>query len=256
MLFSRKKIPSTENPNLGGSEFLSPREKILASPVTQDSSALIKFEQVSFDQQIQKLNCEIKPGAWVLLYGDDTLTKALFCDLSFGFVQPTEGIISPVLSSSQLSFLGNAHTTYGATLFDHLFSGVRERSRILMEYVISQIFSQNLRERLLEPQSFVPKNNGVLDLKSLSEKDLLEIAEANVLLQNRQAVIVDMSASFYKKAIAQGFKHSELFLNSGKTVFWMIDESSPAKDLPWMTKREVPQLNFYFGTEAQLRNIN
>ncbi|MGZ3713183.1 MAG: hypothetical protein ACXVBE_15575, partial [Bdellovibrionota bacterium] len=61
----------------------------------------------------------------------------------------------------------------------------------------------------------------------LDERDFLEIAEANVLLQRRKAAVIDTTSDFYQIALEQGFRHSDIFLGSGKTIIWIIDEAHP-----------------------------
>jgi hypothetical protein len=84
---------------------------------------------------------------------------------------------------------------------DHLTSGVRQRSRDALESVAKEVFGTNLRkftskETILRTLDDVP----IREL-ALTEKDLMEIAESNTILQNRDAVIIDTSSTFYQLAL-------------------------------------------------------
>lgn len=194
-----------------------------ASPET----GLIRFENVSLPPAIQDLSLEIPLGSWVILYGDDDFAKALFCDLCFTYIQPEQGKVHPCLKGSDVSFLGRSNTTYGQTLTDHLSCGVKENSRELMAYTVEHVLSKRFR-RHLDPKSSLEFAGGkrAPDVE-LDERDFLEIAEANVLLQRRKAAVIDTTSDFYQVALEQGFRHSEVFLKSGKTIIWIIDEEHP-----------------------------
>lgn len=224
----------------------------------KQSDLAVRLSDVTLGSQIRNLSYEIKKGTWILLMGPDSLTKALFCDLCFGFVKPERGHVEPRFSGADVSFLGRPNSTYGTSLLDHLTSGVRQRSRESLENVAKNVFGPTLL-KLTAPNTILRTicDAPVKDL-ALIERDYLEIAEANAILQNRAAVIIDTSSDFYQKALEQGFRHSQLFLKSGKTIFWLMsDEFSTDQTLaPWSYKHAVPQLSLYFSSEALLKNIN
>ena len=92
----------------------------------------------------------------------------------------------------------------------------------------------------------------------LSERDFLEIGEANVLLQKRPSVVIDTTSDFYLQALAQGFRHSDGFLNSGKTIFWIVDSSIcvRAQDRVWDAHDGVSKLNLFFSQEPRSAGMN
>lgn len=188
---------------------------------------LIRFEKVSLAPAIQDLSLEIPLGSWVILYGDDDFAKALFCDLCFTYIHPESGKVHPCLKGSDVSFLGRSNNTYGITLTDHLSCGVKENSRELMAYAAEHVLSKRFR-RHLKPKSLLEfAENKRASEVDLDERDFLEIAEANVLLQKRKAAVIDTTSDFYQIALEQGFRHSEVFLQSGKTIIWIVDEDHP-----------------------------
>lgn len=260
MLFGWKKTAAAKSDakQNGLVPLLAPNYSKELSRSQEPERPAVRFENVSLGTQIQNLNYEIPSGAWLLLMGPDSLTKALFCDLSFGFVKPQNGQVEPLFQGSDVSFLGRSNTTYGVSLLDHLTSGVKERSRGLLEFVVEKVFGPNLR-KLLDTSSLLrtKEDQALLDL-NLNERDFLELAEANLLLQNRPAVIIDASSDFYRTALEQGFRHSELLLRSGKTFFWIVDDSFPLDKgvAPWLLHKDIPQLSLYFAPEALLKHIN
>lgn len=223
-------------------------------------TGLIRFDRVSLPPAIQELSLEISLGSWVILYGDDDFAKALFCDLCFTYIQPESGRVHPCLKGSDVSFLGRSNNTYGRTLTDHLSCGVRENSRELMEYAVENVLSARFR-RHLDAKSVLEFADGKKAPEvELDERDFLEIAEANVLLQRRKAAVIDTTSDFYQIALEQGFRHSDLFLNAGKTIIWIIDENHP---LPldayyWNNERyrAVPKNSLSFPLGSRAGHIN
>lgn len=190
-------------------------------------AGLIRFENVTLPPAIQDLSLEIPLGSWTMLYGDDDFAKALFCDLCFSYIQPESGRVHPCLKGGDVSFIGRSNTTYGNTLTDHLSCGVKENSRELMEFTVAKVLSKRM-QRHLNPKMLLEFAQGkkAHDL-DLDERDFLEIAEANVLLQRRKAAVIDTTSDFYQIALEQGFRHSQVFLESGKTLLWLIDDKHP-----------------------------
>ncbi len=192
----------------------------------ENQNNLIRFDRVSLPPTIHELSLQILPDTWVLLYGDDDFAKALFCDLCFSYILPEKGSVSPYLRGSDVSFLGRSNTTYGKTLVEHLCYGVGEKTRALMEFAVKHALSDRFHRHL---------NAGTLEFKShreadeleLDERDLMEIAEANLLLQRRKAAVIDTTSDFYQIALEQGFRHSEVFLKSGKILIWIIHDKLP-----------------------------
>lgn len=192
-----------------------------------DATGNIRFENVSLPPSIQDLSLEIPLASWVVLYGEDDFAKALFCDLCFSYILPESGRVHPVLKGGDVSFLGRSNTTYGRTLVDHLSCGVRENAKELLQFVAKNVLSERFR-RHTAPNSPLEFAQGKKAQElELDERDYFEIAEANLLLQNRRAAVIDTTSDFYQIAIEQGFRHSEAFLNSGKTLIWIVDEKHP-----------------------------
>lgn len=206
------------------------RRKAAAAQLFTDPNSengLIRFENVSLPPAIQDLSLEIPVGSWVILYGDDDFAKALFCDLCFTYIQPESGKVHPCLKGSDVSFLGRSNNTYGRTLTDHLGCGVKDNSRELMTFTVENVLSKRFR-RHLDPKSPLEFAGGRKAPEvELDERDYLEVAEANVMLQRRKAAVIDTTSDFYQVALEQGFRHSETFLKSGKTITWIIDEAHP-----------------------------
>ena len=206
-------------------EWAEPLRKLRFFPEDQ-ANGMIRFDQVSLPPTIHGLSLQIQPGAWVLLYGDDDFAKALFCDLCFSYILPEQGSVAPCLRGSDVSFMGRSNTTYGRTLVDHLGCGVREKTRELMEFTVKHVLSERFR-RLLSANSLEFANGRSSHEVELDERDFMEIAEANVLLQRRKAAVIDTTSDFYQIALEQGFRHSDVFLNSGKTLIWIIHDKQP-----------------------------
>ncbi len=222
------------------------------------SGTAIALHQVFLGSTIQNLNATIERGSWVLLKGPHEFAKALFCDLCFRFIKPESGEVSPSMGGNEVSFLGRSNSTYGASLLDHLTCATPENPRELMELVVRTVFGPTL-QGLLHPDSPLKlKNEELLVDMDLSERDYLEIAEANFLLQRRPAVVMDTTSDFYQAALEQGFRHSKLFLESGKTIFWILNDQSaiPSSAAVWDNQPHVPKLSLYFGHESRAGHIN
>jgi hypothetical protein len=215
----------------------------------------IRFDHVSLPPSIWDLSLEIETGSWVLLYGDDDFAKALFCDLCFGYILPEQGNVSPGLRGSDVSFIGRSNTTYGHSLVDHLSCGAQERSRELIEFAVANVLTDRFRRHLAEGSLEFRDGHSAQDI-DLDERDFLEIAEANVLLQRRKAAVIDTTSDFYQIALEQGFRHSETFLNSGKTLIWIIHDKQPLPadatywKLPQFQKIKKVSLSFTEGALA------
>jgi hypothetical protein len=238
-------------------DWAEPLRKLRFFP--DDQSGLIHFDNVSLPPSIFDLNLQIQPGAWVLLYGEDDFAKAIFCDLCFSYILPEQGAVSPCLRGSDVSFLGRFNTTYGKTLVDHLSCGVREKTRELVEFTVRHVLSSRFHRHLADG-SLEFKNGLSSQEVELDERDFLEIAEANVLLQRRKAAVIDTTSDFYQIALEQGFRHSDVFLNSGKTLIWIIHDQQPLPqnacywNLP--VYKAVKKLSLSFPAGARAGYIN
>lgn len=235
---------------------------------TQDDphSGLINFQDVSLSPTIHHLNLQIDPGTWVLLYGDDDFAKALFCDLCFSYIQPESGTVHPALKASDVSFIGRSNTTYGTTFVDHLICGVKDTAKDLLEFVASNVLSERFRRHLANDSFLFFAGGKKSQEMELDERDFMEIAEANLMLQKRKAAVIDTTTDFYQIALEQGFKHSDVFLQSGKTLIWIIDdkntitknyEKSPWKDPQFSgvdSKQKMLSLYFPSGSHADYIN--
>lgn len=206
-------------------EWAEPLRKLRFFPEDQTES-LIRFSGVSLPPTIHNLSLQIPAGSWVLLYGDDDFAKALFCDLCFSYILPEKGAVSPCLRGGDVSFLGRSNTTYGRSLVEHLGCGVREKTRELMEFAVKHVLSERFKRHLSEDSLEFFRGKAASELE-LDERDFMEIAEANVLLQKRKAAVIDTTTDFYQIALEQGFRHSDVFLNSGKTLLWIIHDQQP-----------------------------
>jgi hypothetical protein len=221
---------------------------------------LIRFENVSLPPSIQDLSLEIPLGSWAVLYGEDDFAKALFCDLCFSYILPESGRVHPVLKGGDVSFLGRSNTTYGRTLVDHLTCGVRESGKELLHFVARNVLSDRFGRHLSEEMPLEFAHGKKAHELELDERDFLEVAEANLLLQKRRAAVIDTTSDFYQIAIEQGFRHSELFLRSGKTMLWIVDENHPLpRDAcPWLAPEfqsvAKTSLSFPVGSRAGYLN--
>ena len=229
----------------------SAREERLKCP-GQLGKILVRLEKVSLDPLIQNLTHDMELGSWTLLLGSNELAKALFCDLCFSFIDPQKGKVSPKLKDKDVSFLGRSNTTYGYTLLDHITCGTKDIPKDLLRFVANHVFTQSLKQLLADKNLLVLKDSKRMIDVDLSERDFLEIAEANILLQKRTATIVDTTTDFYRIALEQGFRHSDLFLNSGKTLLWIIDDNCPYTDeqAPWRSRPEIKKVSLYFSNET------
>ena len=205
-------------------EWAEPLRKLRFFP--EGENGLIRFSQVFLPPAIENMSVEIPAGSWVMLYGEDDFAKALFCDLCFSYIQAEKGIVSPNLKPGDVSFLGRSNTTYGKSLIDHLGCGVKEKTKDLFHFAIKHVLSPRFHRNLAEGSFEFLDGKSAVDT-DLDERDFLEIAEANVLLQKRKAVVIDTSSDFYQIGVEQGFRHSNVFLNSGKTLIWIISAQTP-----------------------------
>lgn len=222
-------------------------------------AGLIRFDNVSLAPAIQGLSLEIPYGSWLVLYGKDDFAKALFCDLCFSYIHAEGGRVQPALKGSDVSFLGRSNTTYGQTLADHLQGGVREHSRDLTEFVIKHVLSPRFH-RHLEPTNPLAFRDGKKASElELDERDFLEIAEANLVLQKRPAAVIDTTSDFYQIALEQGFRHSALFLESRRTVLWIVNEEAPLPEgsRPWARPdAEGKKISLSFPSGSRAGYIN
>jgi len=205
-------------------DWAEPLRKLRFIPDAQNG--LIKFDRVTLPPAIQELSVQIQPGSWVLLYGDDDFAKALFCDLCFSYILPETGAVAPCLKGSDVSFVGRSNTTYGRSLVDHLDCGVRELTRELIDFTVNHVLTKRFK-RHLAGNSYEFRDGKSARELDLDERDFMEIAEANTLLQRRKAAVIDTTSDFYQIALEQGFRHSDVFLNSGKTLIWIIHDKQP-----------------------------
>lgn len=235
-------------------------EKISLPYPASPEEALIRFENVSLPPTIQDLSLEIPLGSWLMLFGEDDFAKALFCDLCFSYILPDSGRVHPVLKGSDVSFLGRSNTTYGRTLLDHLRCGVTEQHKERIDFVASQALSPRFRRHLSPEKPLEFSANRQAREVDMDERDFLEVAEANLLLQNRKAAVIDTTSDFYRVAMEQGFRHSALLLQSGKTLIWIIDEKNPLPQgvPPWSEKSaaNVKRIELSFPSGSRVGYLN
>ena len=252
MIFGWKKQKST-----AASLESIPAALLVAKP---DQPVAVRFDSVTLPPAIQGLSLEVPLGSWVVLYGEDDFAKALFCDLCFSYIYPESGKVHPVLKGSDVSFLGRSNTTYGNTLVDHLSCGVKESSKELLQYVARTALSDRFH-RHLNAASPLEFRQGLASRElELDERDSMEMAEANLLLQKRKAAVVDTTSDFYQIALEQGFRHSELFLRSGKTVIWIVSDKQPLPSdaCPWKLSSysQVIKQSLSFPNESRAGYLN
>lgn len=235
MLFNWKK--NTKKSRLSSEK--AEASRLLRPSAQGEAAGLIRFENVSLPPTIQEMNVEIPLGSWVMLHGEDDFAKALFCDLCFSYILPESGKVQPVLKGGDVSFLGRSNTTYGRTLLDHLSCGVRDTSKGLLQFVGKNVLSRRFRRHLAGPHTLEFSANRPAYEMELDERDFLEVAEANLMLQKRKAAVIDTTSDFYQIALEQGFRHSDVFLKSAKTIIWIVDEKNilPKDARPWADPR-------------------
>lgn len=256
MIFGWKKPSSKSRPQNGGWAELAHKLRVFSQGELPPSP--IHFDQVTLPPSIQSLSLAIEPADWVILYGDDDFAKALFCDLCFSYILPEAGKISPVMRGSDVSFLGRSNTTYGRTLLDHLRSGVKGENKELLEFVATHVLSRRFRRHLTRGNLLEFADGKKAHDLDLDERDFLEIAEANLLLRRRRAAVIDTTSDFYQIAKEQGFRHSEAFLKSGKTMFWIANESANPAQFPWKDSQYEKQktITLVFPTGSRAGYIN
>jgi hypothetical protein len=127
-----------------------------------------------------------------------------------------------------------------------------------MELVVNYVFGDKLKSCLSKESSLLFADNKRATDLNLNERDFLEIAEANLLLQRRRAAIIDTTSKCYQAALKQGFRHSPLFLSSGKTLIWIVGENVKLSDAeaPWRRFPEIEKSSLYFSAESPANYIN
>ena len=224
--------------------------------ITSALRPLIEFHNVFLPPFLHDLSAKITKSSWVALYGEEDFAKALFCDLCFNYIFPETGSVNPVLDADKVTYLGRS-STVGRTLLEHLRYGTKETSKEAILKAVT-VLSPELLQHLPPVSSLGFLETDIIANKNLGEREFLEIAEANLLLQNRPAAIVDTTTDFYKQAISQGFRHSPQFLQSGKTIIWILDNLSNTLNLPLFDAKysTIEKINFYFGHESPVGYIN
>lgn len=228
------------------------KEKLGGNEAALDLSGTVEridleLRNISLSQKFPNVTCRIPHGTWVLLQGKDHLSKAMFCDLCFGYLEPERGTIEPRLSSEQVNILGRGQNTFGVSLLDHLNFGIKNSSKEQVSKLAEAVFSENIRRHIDSNSVLMLKDHMSVSDARLNERDYMEISEINVLLQNRPMLVVDTTAVFYQNALDLGFRHSEVLLNSGKTIFWLLDDTYnfENKQSPWLRRTsEALQFNF------------
>ncbi len=259
MIFGWKKpVLRTRSIQALGKDWAEPLRKLRLFPESQAGDQ-IHFDKVNLPPSICDLNLQIQQGSWILLYGDDDFAKALFCDLCFSYINPEQGQVSPCLKGSDVSFLGRSNTTYGRSLVDHLSCGVKEKSRELMEFTVNHVLSDRFQRHLSSNTLEFSQGKAAFEI-DLDERDYMEIAEANVLLQCRKAAVIDTTSDFYQIALEQGFRHSDVFLNSGKILIWIIADNQqlPPDASYWKLPawKNIPKQSLSFPTGDRAGYLN
>ncbi|MCO5143961.1 MAG: hypothetical protein M9962_12800 [Oligoflexia bacterium] len=249
----KKRKDSAENPLKDKSLWL----EFLPEYTTKD---LVHFQNVHLAPSFRNFNLSIPKSAWVILYGEDDFAKALFCDLCFGYIKPDEGSVSPKFKSSDLNFIGRSNTTYGKSLLDHLTCGVTNDKKELLQFLMRKVFSNRFKRHLNPNNFFEFKENKQAHEVDLDERDFLEIAEVNLLLQKKKAIIIDTTTDFYEIAVELGFQHSDQVLDSEKTIFWIINEEKKLarSAYPWTNEKysHIPKVLLNFPSGSPVGHIN
>ena len=217
----------------------------------------ILLKKVSLPPFIHELSLNIPQGAWIYLPGKNELKALTFCDLCFGFLKPKQGSIETPLSGHDVSFLGCAVNTYGNTLLERLTYTTTNVTKKLLLETIEQVLSKELLDKISKENTHLAKLDKDISSISFTEKEHLEILEANSILQNRKVALIKTDSEFYQRALKQGFKHSKLFLNSGKTIFWVgYDVKENYAESKNSQKSERPTLCLDFACESPLLYTN
>lgn len=235
--------------------FFIKRKKKKSQNQEEDKPSIL-LHKVSHPPSIQGLSLAIPQGVWVYISRKNELGAFTFCDLCFGFLKPTQGFIKNPLSGNDVSFLGHATTTYGRSLLEHLSYATTSITKNLLIKTAEQTLSKELLEKIPQKNIYHSKLDEDISSITLIEKEYLEISEANAILQNRRAALVRMDSIFYQKALLQGFKHSKLFLDSGKTIFWMNYETVNSSELNASKNNSIPTLSLDFSHESPPQYTN
>ena len=218
----------------------------------------VRFHRATLSPAIAILDLTITKGSWVHIEGEDDLGIALFCDLCFGFVRPEEGTVSPHMNSTDVNFLGRSATTYGRTLLDHITCATNNISKAEILSTTNAVFTKNFFQKLTGEKMGLQQFNSLISNSPLMERDYMEIAEVNLLLQHRHATVIDTTAAFYQSAIDQGFRHSEQFLSSPKTIFWILKRSLSAyhEYAPWNLNSNIQKVKMNFPKRPRKERLN
>ena len=221
----------------------------------QDPSFQIRFLEVTLRPFIHSLSLNIPQGAWIHLEDKNELEASIFCDLCFGFLYPEEGMVESSIGGHHVSFLGKGPTTYGNTLLEHLsYATINMKKTTLME-TVEKILSSALLRKISTSSSHASKLDKNIRNIHITEKEYMEISEANSILQNRKAAVININTKFYQNALRQGFVHSRMFLHSGKTIFW-VGNNKNTTNYKFLKEQNTPTLSVDFSYESPLVNTS
>ncbi len=175
----------------------------------------------------------IEAGSVVAIEGTDSFKKNFFVDWLMGFqavgdVEFKLGeahITNPEQRKALSTVLGRSAFTYGETVAEALLyrtQGVRKEA---LYYFIERLYGSTLRARTNPANPLVDKNNKPIPTYILNSRELLEIAQINLMLQKPALVTLDFSSPFMHKALGEGFRPAREIFESGKTVLVILPSS-------------------------------
>ena len=174
----------------------------------------------------------IEAGSVVAIEGTDTFKKSFFVDWLMGFQEIGNSSVEFKLGETCIRsheqrksismIIGRSAFTYGETVSEAVLyrtNGVRKEA---LYYFIERLYGSTLKARTNPANPLVDKNSKPIPTYILNSRELLEIAQINLMLQKPALVTLDFSSSFMHKALSEGFKPAPEIFESGKTVLVIL----------------------------------
>lgn len=197
----------------------------------------------------KNLNLFIETGSRALIHSGNPANLELFCDHLLGFktVDNSNDITFTVGEETytkiedrknKAAILGRSPFMVGETIQEALYYRAYNVKKMVLYYFLEKIYGPTLKAKTSPQNPLLDKNNKPIPTQTLTEKELLEISEINVMLSKLPLIVLDLTSVFMKRAMAQGYKPSKELLNSGKTILVLCEDALPA-DTDLITTIEV-----------------